>query len=219
MADSHQSASVTASQVRFLRRGLPRAGTARRGPRQHGLPGLHYQRRPRAAEHPVPERARQQLRAGGDLDPVRRRRCGPPLPGSPRHHRQGRENTGALDNRLRARARSPTRFCGHGARRGGDCQGRTAGLICFPCALRACSMVFPSSVSAANGSALKPRRSRGWIWFFVVLGALTVTAIVVQVWFNVQQQLTPEMLAEARAKWKKKGPKDYDLEYLLGRVG
>ena len=62
----------------------------RRGPRQHGLPGLHRQRRPRAPQHPVAERAHQQLCDGGQLDPVRRRRRRPALPYSPSHHRQGR---------------------------------------------------------------------------------------------------------------------------------
>src|SRR5207253_997447 len=59
----------------------------------------------------------------------------------------------------------------------------------------------------------EPRRNRGWIWFFVVLAGLTVTAITILVVFNLSQQLTREQLAAAEALWKEKGPRDYDLEY------
>jgi hypothetical protein len=63
------------------------------------------------------------------------------------------------------------------------------------------------------------RRSRAWIWFFVILGILTATAITIEVWYNVQQQLTPERLAEARKKWSANGPASYHLEYTLSRIG
>lgn len=64
-----------------------------------------------------------------------------------------------------------------------------------------------------NPDRTSSQRSRGWVWFFVLLAVLTVTSIAVQLWFNLQQQLTPEHLAAARALWKAKGPSDYDLEY------
>src|SRR4029077_9572557 len=66
--------------------------------------------------------------------------------------------------------------------------------------------------AGANGDA-RPHRNRGWIWFFVILGCLTIVAITVQVWFNAQQQLTPELLGQARRSWNERGPHDYDLEY------
>jgi hypothetical protein len=47
----------------------------------------------------------------------------------------------------------------------------------------------------------------------VVLALLTVTAIIINVRYNLSQQLTPEQLAAARALWEQKGPRDYDLEY------
>ena len=56
-------------------------------------------------------------------------------------------------------------------------------------------MFFLASGVAADN--YKPRRrSRGWIWFFAILGVLTATAITIEVWYNAQQQLTPERLAE-----------------------
>ena len=64
MADPHVPAAAAAAEVRLQRRRSRRARPPRRGPRQHGLPGLHHHRRPRAPQHPVAERARQQLRRG-----------------------------------------------------------------------------------------------------------------------------------------------------------
>jgi len=61
-------------------------------------------------------------------------------------------------------------------------------------------------------------RSRAWIWFFVALALLTVTAIAILVWFNPTVPLTPALLAEAEAKWKKLGPHDYDMDYTLKKV-
>ncbi|TMQ35667.1 MAG: hypothetical protein E6K70_00960 [Planctomycetota bacterium] len=77
--------------------------------------------------------------------------------------------------------------------------------------------------STANGNATpspeRPRRSsRGWVWFFIILAVLTVTAITVEVWFNAQQQLTPETLAEARKKWEERGPRDYDMDYTFKKM-
>ncbi len=58
-----------------------------------------------------------------------------------------------------------------------------------------------------------PRPNRGWIWYFAILAALSVAAIIVLVRFNLSQQLTPEQLAAARALWQERGPRNYDLEY------
>ncbi len=59
----------------------------------------------------------------------------------------------------------------------------------------------------------RSKRNRSWIWYFVILGALTVTAITVMIVFNLKQQLKPEQLAAARALWAEKKPADYDMEY------
>ncbi len=55
--------------------------------------------------------------------------------------------------------------------------------------------------------------SRGWIWFFVILALLTLTAIGIQIWFNPTVPLTAPLLAEAKARWKEHGPRDYDMDY------
>jgi hypothetical protein len=61
-------------------------------------------------------------------------------------------------------------------------------------------------------------RSRAWIWFFVLLGILTVAAVAVQIWYNSRQLLTPTKLAEARSRWQMRGPRDYDMEYKVKRI-
>jgi hypothetical protein len=68
-----------------------------------------------------------------------------------------------------------------------------------------------------SGSAIqesKNNRSRAWIWYFVVLALLTITAISILVWYNPTVPLTPALLAEAKAKWKAHGPRDYDIDML-----
>jgi hypothetical protein len=64
---------------------------------------------------------------------------------------------------------------------------------------------------------MPPTPKRGWIWFFVALVVLTVTAIVVQIWYNAGQQLTPDKLALAEARWQEHRPRDYDMEYSTKR--
>jgi hypothetical protein len=58
-----------------------------------------------------------------------------------------------------------------------------------------------------------PRRNRGWIWYFVVLGLLTAVAVGVLLTFNLQQQLKPEQVEAARRLWDAKGPANYDMTY------
>jgi hypothetical protein len=60
-----------------------------------------------------------------------------------------------------------------------------------------------------------PLQSRRWVGFFVILGILGTAAIVINLVYNVSQQLKPEQLAAARALWKEKAPPDYDLDYVI----
>jgi hypothetical protein len=62
------------------------------------------------------------------------------------------------------------------------------------------------------------RPGRAWVWFFVVLGALALTAIVIQIWYNWSHQLNADQLAEAEAVWKEKGPRNYDMEYTVRKI-
>lgn len=55
--------------------------------------------------------------------------------------------------------------------------------------------------------------NRRWIWYFAILAALAVAAVVGLIAYNIQQQLTPEKLAAAKAQWEQKGPRDYRLVY------
>ena len=72
-----------------------------------------------------------------------------------------------------------------------------------------------------NGAAPHPdglpapraKRNRGWIGFFAVLAVLSAVAIALNWTFNARQQLTAERLATARARWKEKGPHDYDMAW------
>jgi hypothetical protein len=57
------------------------------------------------------------------------------------------------------------------------------------------------------------RRSWVWVWYFAVLAVLGAVALVVPLVYNLGLQLKPEQLDAARARWREKGPSDYDLEY------
>src|SRR5947209_14709906 len=60
-------------------------------------------------------------------------------------------------------------------------------------------------------------RSRRWVWFFLFLAVVPASLLGVEIWFNLHQQLTPEKLAAARARWDKNGPRDYVLDYEVKR--
>jgi hypothetical protein len=70
-------------------------------------------------------------------------------------------------------------------------------------------------LSKIANQKLSSARSRGWLWFFVVLALLTAAAISVQLWYNPTVPLTPALLAEAETKWKQRGPRDYDMDYTI----
>lgn len=57
----------------------------------------------------------------------------------------------------------------------------------------------------------RPRRSLG---FFIVLGVLSVVALVAPLIYNLSVQLRPEQWADARRRWQENAPVNYDLEYL-----
>lgn len=62
-----------------------------------------------------------------------------------------------------------------------------------------------------------PKRNRGWIWYFVALVVLTIAAITIMTWYNLQQQLRPEQFEAARKLWSEKGLADYTLVYSVKR--
>ncbi|HKI35811.1 MAG TPA: hypothetical protein VKA46_28405 [Gemmataceae bacterium] len=68
-----------------------------------------------------------------------------------------------------------------------------------------------------QNSKLKTQNSKRWIWFFLFLAVVPAALISVEVWSNLNQQLTLEKLAAARARWREIGPRDYDLDYEIKR--
>jgi len=62
-----------------------------------------------------------------------------------------------------------------------------------------------------------PKRSRTWLWFFIVLVVLTgfalILPLVILPRLHGLEPVTAEGLAAARARWEQHGPRDYDLEY------
>ena len=74
---------------------------------------------------------------------------------------------------------------------------------------------------SAEPIAAPPRRNRGWLWFFVAVGALTVLAVVILLWYGrirMGQQLSRKQLDEARQLWEKNGPRDYRLRYKVTSI-
>jgi hypothetical protein len=55
------------------------------------------------------------------------------------------------------------------------------------------------------------RRPRRWALFFLLLAVLAAAGAVVPVVYNLRLQLRPEQVAQARARWRERGPRDYDL--------
>ena len=88
LADPHLSAELAAAEVRVCRAGA--GGPPRPGAGQHRLPGLRSSPAARSSvRSSAPNVAHQQLRPGGGLDPLRRRRRRPARQDPPGDHRQG----------------------------------------------------------------------------------------------------------------------------------
>ena len=60
-------------------------------------------------------------------------------------------------------------------------------------------------------------RTRSWVVFFAILTLLVAAAVGLETWYNLRQQLSPEILEQARTLWQEKGPADYDLKYTVTR--
>src|SRR5262249_14350051 len=71
-----------------------------------------------------------------------------------------------------------------------------------------CIRGFPMSVAGDTA-----RRKRPWLWYFVVLGILSVTAASIQFWYAKGRVLTLDKVLAAEEKWKAHGPASYDLKY------
>jgi hypothetical protein len=61
------------------------------------------------------------------------------------------------------------------------------------------------------------RHSRRWMLFFAVLGLLALTALLLENWYNLAQQLTSARLEAARVQWRQQSPASYDVRYTIKR--
>jgi hypothetical protein len=57
--------------------------------------------------------------------------------------------------------------------------------------------------------------SRRWWIFFVLLLVLAVAAVTSPLVYNLNQQLRPEQVADARQRWAARNLRDYELRYNL----
>lgn len=86
-------------------------------------------------------------------------------------------------------------------------------VIDSPGKILATRVVKVMAASPSTPPPAAPRRNRNWIWYFLVLILLCAAAISTMIIYNLSQQLTPEQLEQARAKWQEFGPKNYELRY------
>lgn len=66
-------------------------------------------------------------------------------------------------------------------------------------------------------TTVPPRRRHNWIWFFLFLLLLGGTALTIEIWYNLRQQMTLAQLEDARVTWQQNGPRDYDFIYNVTR--
>lgn len=62
-------------------------------------------------------------------------------------------------------------------------------------------------------------RSRPWLWYFVLLIVLSLSAVVIQVWYARGRLLTLDKLLAAEQRWREHGPASYDLKYTFDKAG
>ena len=72
---------------------------------------------------------------------------------------------------------------------------------------------FMDSLASTNGPPIAAKQSRTWVWYFAILAGLSIAATTTMIVYNLKQQLTPEQLQAAVARWNERGPANYDMEY------
>lgn len=58
-----------------------------------------------------------------------------------------------------------------------------------------------------------PSAPIGWLWYFLVLGILTVASAAGLIAYNLHQQLRREQLIDVKTRWEQNGPRDYHLVF------
>ena len=234
---------VPAAQVRFSRRrGDQRP--PRRGPRQHGLPGLHRQRRQGAQEHSVAQRPHQQLCAssknsilfeGVDVGRHCRIRKAiidkdvkiPPhttIGYDLNHDRQRGFLVTDQGVVVIAKAELPETFAGAAGRnvrrrRMMDERMRSLGNDRNGEENDGESPNgSPHSQSTGSRPSHAPTKPRSWLWSFIGIAFISVILIGWLALFIIQQFERPLTLAHlqtARNVWQEKGSKDYEMIYVV----
>lgn len=69
------------------------------------------------------------------------------------------------------------------------------------------------SLASTNGPPVAVKKNRTWVWYFVIVAGLSIAATTTMIVYNLKQQLTPEQLQAAVARWNERGPASYDMEY------
>lgn len=77
----------------------------------------------------------------------------------------------------------------------------------------------PMSTTPTETVVRHPPRNRRWIWFFLVVVLLSALAIGVILGYNWILQLTPDQIKSAQTLWQERGPKNYDLHYVVVAKG
>lgn len=61
----------------------------------------------------------------------------------------------------------------------------------------------------------EPTPNRRWIWFFALVTLLALAGVTIPIVYNLRQQLTRAQLQDAMDRWDEKGPKSYNLRYVV----
>jgi uncharacterized protein DUF6174 len=69
------------------------------------------------------------------------------------------------------------------------------------------------SLASTNGPPVTRKKNRTWVWYFGILAVLSAAATTTMIAYNLGQQLKPDTLQAAVARWNEHGPADYDMEY------
>jgi hypothetical protein len=64
-------------------------------------------------------------------------------------------------------------------------------------------------------TAPSAKKNLGWLWYYLTLIVLAVSATVILIVYNEGQQLRAEQLATARLHWREKGPANYRMIYNI----
>lgn len=62
-------------------------------------------------------------------------------------------------------------------------------------------------------TATSVKQNLGWLWYFIALVVLSVSATVILIVYNEMQQLRSDQVSAARQRWREKGRANYRVVY------